>query len=109
MDNKNSDSSAASFSHITINSAEPDEVIVAGIVDQDIDLPDSPEPVECETLEQRPSKPAYPDASPKKNGDYQETTLEDLQAQPLSITHKAVIAFAIILIIGFAVYWFAIR
>ena len=109
MDNKNSDPSAASFSHITINSAEPDEVIVAGIVDQGVDKPDLIEPAERESLEQRPSKPVQLDASPKKNVDFQETTLEDLQAQPLSITHKAVIAFAIILIIGFAVYWFAIR
>lgn len=111
------------FTHITVESGDDDEFVIhAGVTtseqalpeeDADLASSDAQEVLEsgdtesedpsCE--EQVPSAVLVNDSS-KSNDIYETKTEEDLQVPPMSTTQKAVIAFAIIMLIVGVVYYF---
>lgn len=109
------------FSHITVHADDDDEfVIQAGAPSQHDDAPApvhpvvedaavpvvAPEPEQAEPSDVEQAVDAEPANSPDK---YQPTTVEDLKAEPMSVTQKVVIAAAVVLIAGFIVYYVFMR
>ena len=133
------------FKHITVNAADEDEVIVAGLVEppengpgerparqeqfesegfaaDGADTADAEDgvaggdAVSREHADRRQSAQAAPEKrqdagqrsakAPKRADPYRETTLEDLQSQPMPLAQRVVIIAALICIIGAIVYYF---
>lgn len=107
------------FKHISVTPAEEEDVVIrAGVSHEDaVAEPSEPEPElaadpepqvkpETQAQPQQPQPRPKAQSQPKKRDDYREATLEDLQPQPMSLTHKIVITAAVLCIIGAIVYCF---
>ena len=118
----------AEFKHITVTAADEDDFVIRAGVEA------APAPAGGDTSEEaRASAPTpEPESEPtpvpapepghapvgartsapepkpasKKADDYHETTLEDLNSEPMPMAQKIVIAAAIVCIIGAIVYYF---
>lgn len=74
------------------------------------EAPEVPEALGVHASADAPVKPAArkpAGQSARKREEYRETTLSDLEPQPMSTTQKAVIIAAVVCIIGALVYYFA--
>ena len=126
--------SSNSFSHITVNPAEEDDFVInAGVAKPEermVEVPSSPAdkakgpavempanqgaaspegnaaPTGQQPTETKRAKPAGKKARGKAADDYHETTLEDLDSGPMSLTQKIVIVAAILCLIGAVAYYF---
>lgn len=88
------------FKHITVNPAEPDDIVIhAGAPQSDSQPPqakkDAPEP----------ASPSSKPAPSKAPSDYHATTLEDIQGFKMSKTQIAVIIIALAAIVAFVVWY----
>ncbi|MDO4501580.1 MAG: SURF2 Surfeit locus protein 2 [Coriobacteriia bacterium] len=118
------------YSHISVGQEDQDQVIYAGVRPQA--APESgpavavgaavvAEPEGAAAVVAEPEPAAEPEApaavSPKaaakpavpKKERFQEQTLEDLEAEPMSGLQKGVLAAAALFVVAFAVYWFVLR
>lgn len=105
------------FKHITLTAPEEDDVvIVAGACELRQDEPaqrvsrageslhsEQPQPDNAAVEHDRPARKAH--RLPKD--DYHETTLADLESNPMPLAQKIVIIVAVLCIIGAVVYYFA--
>lgn len=104
------------FSHITVHADDDDEfVIQAGASSAQDDAPVSVDPsIENAAPQAAPTEHKQADPSDAEqvsdaehansSNKYQPTTVEDLKAEPMSVTQKVVIVAAIVFIAGFIVY-----
>lgn len=122
------------FKHITVTAADEEDVVIR--VGASAAAEEEPTPVSIDAtgttptadtvpaasatpasaaapMEARPARPSTsttnrPRKAPaKKRDDYRESTLEDLQSQPMPTAQKAVIIAAVVCIIGAIVYCIA--
>lgn len=109
------------FSHITVNADDDDDfVIQAGLrpsapavvpVRADAPAPSEPSFAESPSVEGAQEAPAADDAKPSKAGaksskdGYRETTAEDLEVEPMPAMQKAIIAVALLAVVGFIAYY----
>ncbi|BAK44329.1 hypothetical protein [Eggerthella sp. YY7918] len=104
------------FSHITVSDDEDDDIVIQAGSRVSEPLPDEVEVVSVsaqdavssqvedqKVVNERPSKES------SRTKEYRETTAEDLEVGPMSLTQKIVIAVAVLAIIAFAVYYLVLR
>lgn len=98
------------FKHISVAKGEDDDVVIhAGVGTDDAPADGTgfkakPHPAAA-TAPAPAATPAATLAEPAPEDAYRETTLDDLQAQPMSKTQKAVIACAVVALIVAVVYY----
>lgn len=95
------------YSLISVNSDEEEEIVIqAGLIQEPVNIGASEEAFSQE--EAQTSKPVK--KALRTENVYQGTTLEDLKATgPLPKTRVIVIASAMVLIVGFIIYYIFIR
>ncbi|RDB60395.1 SURF2 Surfeit locus protein 2 [Gordonibacter sp. 28C] len=112
------------FSHITVSADDEDDIVIqagartepSGAVPEPVTAvdepevpiaePDEPLPAEDAAAGDAPDAGGQDDARPEREGSYREQQLEDLASAPMPAAQKAVLAVALLLIVGFAVYYF---
>lgn len=112
------------FSHITVHADDNDEVVIQAGVRAGAQHDEQP-PAPVEPREQ--AHPAKPQPAPKpaaapsapttaastkkapKGSAYHQTTAEDLETGPMPTAQKVVIVMAVLLIVGFLVYYNFLR
>lgn len=112
------------FSHITVSADDEDDVVIqAGArtepsgaapepatADEEPEAPaaepDDPMPAEGAAAEDASDAGGSDDARSEREDPYREQQLEDLASTPMPAAQKAVLAVALLLIVGFAVYYF---
>ena len=105
------------FSRITVTDDEDDVVIHAGVRTQSepeaapVDAPsqDAESEEDPDATREGASSAAGPETAPAAERAYRETTSEDLEADPMSLTQKAVIVLAALGVVVLVVYFTFMR
>ena len=94
------------MAHITVNPADEDEVIGAGVGSRQAEeLPvQARGAAQMEELQPRNSKPK--EVKRSQEDGYRETTLEDLESSGMPFAQRVVIVAAVVCIIGALIYYF---
>lgn len=107
------------FSHITVSTDDEDDIVIqAGIREDSTMAGDSSEPgahvsdrgkpettVDSEEAVRDGSTEAATRASRARDEPYHETRLEDLKGTPMPMIQKAIIAVAVVFVVGVVVYY----
>ena len=94
------------YKHITVTAADEDVVIHAGVARAEPEPAPAPAPEPVAASEPEPVPSTQPSGRAEKDDAYRETTIEDLETEPMPAAQRIVIIAAVLCIIGALVYYF---